>query len=218
MPSRMRVTIAEVDFDVSTTIESSPTRLTRQAFAEQLRRIVPSQRDQWFDVWLGLPEMPDDEALPRGCVPYWPCPVEALLQALSLVRLHDRDLLVDLGSGLGRSIAFFGLMSEAKVLGVEIQRSLVAVSRKLLDQRGLQRVQVVHGNATELPGPCREGTVFFMYSPFGGEHMRSLLTELERLASVQRFRIICVDMADLRLPWLEQITESNNRVGVYRSR
>src|SRR5271170_1554327 len=52
----------------------------RLAFRAALLSIPPDVRDAWLDRVLGLGAPPDDgPELPRGCVPYLSCGVDALI-------------------------------------------------------------------------------------------------------------------------------------------
>jgi len=49
--------------------------ITGQLIRQALTQVPPSDRDAWLDRVLELHEIPDDSPdLPRGCVPYLPCP------------------------------------------------------------------------------------------------------------------------------------------------
>src|SRR4051794_20890268 len=73
-------------------------------FRAALERVGPWDRDAWVDVVLGLDVCPDDgPELPRGCVPYLPCPVDALLRLVDEALIRPSDVLVDVGSGVGRA-------------------------------------------------------------------------------------------------------------------
>ena len=78
----------------------------RAAFRAALLRVPPATRDGWLDVVLGLGDLPNDgRELPRGCVPYVPSAVDALLRIVEQAPVRASDIFVDIGSGLGRAAA-----------------------------------------------------------------------------------------------------------------
>src|SRR4030095_16570102 len=97
-----------------------------------LTAVAPLDRDAWVDLAFGLGPPPDDgPLLPRGGVPYLPCPVEALLGAVELAPVGAGDVFVDIGSGVGRAAAVVSLLTGACVVGVEVQPALVLAAREL---------------------------------------------------------------------------------------
>ncbi|HXS16281.1 MAG TPA: hypothetical protein VN764_03780, partial [Polyangiaceae bacterium] len=58
-------------------------RLSPSAFRAALMSVPPLDRDAWVDRVLGIEQSVDDgPELPRGCAPYLPCPVDAVLAML----------------------------------------------------------------------------------------------------------------------------------------
>src|SRR5262245_38846377 len=73
-------------------------------FKAALTSVPAADRDAWLDRALGIEEVPDHGGdLPRGCVPYVPCRVDALIRALELAEVRASDVFVDVGSGVGRT-------------------------------------------------------------------------------------------------------------------
>src|SRR5437868_3303766 len=62
-------------------------------FRAELTGIRPVRRDAWVDRVFGLDAPPDDgPALPVGCVPYLPCPVDVLLRLAENASVRASDL------------------------------------------------------------------------------------------------------------------------------
>ncbi|MEW5742782.1 MAG: hypothetical protein AB1938_27950 [Myxococcota bacterium] len=187
-------------------------------FREALLAVGPSERDAWVDSVLGLSEVAGDGAsLPRGCVPYLPCPVDALLRAVDVAEVGVDDVIVDVGSGLGRAAVLMQLLSGASAIGVEIQPDLAAASRRLAERVKGLRFTVVEGDAVEERAALSDGSVFFLYCPFSGERLTRLLASLEALAGARRLRVCCVDLPLPHCPWLEPVGPDGGALAVYRS-
>jgi len=177
------------------------------ALLELLASIPALERDAWVDALLGLEEPPADDVadLPRGAVPYLPSGVEEILAMVREAPLRPHDVLVDLGSGLGRVVILAHLLSGARAVGVELQEQLVRSARARCAELALAGVSFVHANAEDLE---LEGTVFFLYAPFNGEMLARVLRRLEVVA---RRRPIVVCAVGLELPgvsWLQPRTTS----------
>jgi hypothetical protein len=188
------------------------------AFRSALTRVPPTERDGWVDLVFGLDPPPDDgPALPRGCVPYLPCSVDALLRVVDLAGVHAGDVFVDVGSGVGRSALLVHLLTGAAAIGLEIQPELVSASRALTTRLNLPRFSPVQGDATELTGLITIGSVFFFYCPFSGGRLEKVVDDLEAIARTRPIRVCCVDVPLPVRPWLALASPPSADVTVHRS-
>lgn len=188
------------------------------AFRAALLAIAKDERDSWVNVALGLAEPPVDAAeLPRGCVPYLPCGVDALLQTVDVAGVSADDVFVDVGAGAGRAAAVVQLLTGATVLGLEIQPELVRAARELGTRLSLSRMTLLECDARTPPSSIASGSVVFLYCPFSGEHLTPLLDALERVARTRPLRIACVDVELPERPWLTRAAAPHGTVTLYRS-
>lgn len=186
-------------------------------FRAALLAVPPEARDAWVDRVLGLGAPPDDGAeLPRGCVPYLPCGVDALIEAIDRAEIGAADVFVDIGSGVGRAIALVHLLTDAAALGIEIQSELVQVARDIARVVS-PRISNVHGDAGELIGRVAIGSVFFLYCPFSGDRLQRVLAELEAIAQTRPIRVCCVDLPLPACAWLTPEPDGSGSLTVYRS-
>lgn len=179
----------------------------------------PRARDAWVDRLLGIVGVMDDgDGLPRGCAPYLPCSVDAVLRAIEAAEIGETDLFVDIGSGIGRAGLLVHLLTGASVLGVEIQHQLVAAAREHATRLRLPACTVVQGDAAHLTGSITRGTVFFLYCPFGGRRLDTVVDALAPIAQTRSIRICCVDLALPSRPWLSLQGCASGDLRFYRSR
>jgi SAM-dependent methyltransferase len=193
-------------------------RVTPAAFGAALAEIPPRDRDEWLDLLWDIDEIPPDEPdLPRGCVPYMPCAVDSVLDAVRLAGVTCDDVFVDVGSGAGRAALLAHLVTGAGCIGLEIQPGLARTAQGRADWLSLSRLRFVQGDAADMVRFIPTGTVFFLYCPFGGDRLRRFLEGLKDVARVRRIRICCVDMPPLEPPWLARVPSTSARIDVYRS-
>lgn len=193
-------------------------QVTPAVFRTALTDVPAAERDAWLDLVLGLDTVPDDGPdLPRGCVPYMPCPVDAVLRMVEQAEVRPGDVFVDVGSGLGRVAALTHLLSGAASIGIEIQPELVRASRQLAERVNGARVSVVEGDAARLAGDMTTGSVFFLYCPFSGERLEQVLDGLESIARTRQIRVCCVDLPLPERPWLTRVSPPSGDLAVYRS-
>jgi hypothetical protein len=187
-------------------------------FRAALTSIPPAERDAWLDVVLGLDACPDDgPELPRGCVPYLPCGVDALLRMVEHAGVRASDVFVDVGAGVGRAATLVHLLTGASAIGLEIQPALVLASRDITTRLQVLRVAPVEGDAAVLTGYIAIGSVFFLYCPFSGERLEKVLDDLEPIARTRQIRVCCVDLPLPPRPWLTLVSPPFEDLAVYRS-
>lgn len=203
--------------------EAMRARLARAAVAPEVFRAallnVPAlDRDAWVDVVFGLEDrsFEDGPSLPRGGVPYLACPVDTVRRAVDAAELTAADVVVDVGSGVGRAAMLLHLLSGAAVVGLEIQPALVEAARELVAQVPSARVTVVEGDAAERLGLLASGSVFFFYCPFSGERAERARAGLHLLSRARQLRVCCVDWPMPEGSWLERTAEDGDLV-VFRS-
>ncbi|MBI2372901.1 MAG: methyltransferase domain-containing protein [Deltaproteobacteria bacterium] len=193
--------------------------VTPQRFKEALLSVPFFDRDAWVDTLLGLGALPDDgPELPRGCVPYLPCPVDALLRFVEELAVGPADVVIDVGSGIGRAAVVLHLLTGASVVGLEVQPRLVSAARELAMRLNLSGCTHLEGDAVELASSMSEGTVFFLYCPFSGERLERVLEQIELIARTRSIRVGCVDMPPLSRPWLTPSASPEGDLVAYRSR
>lgn len=183
----------------------------------QLMAVPAAHRDAWLDVLWDVAELPEDGRLPPGSVPYLPCPVGTVLEALAQACVGADDVFVDVGSGLGRAALLANALTGAGAIGIEIQPHLIRAARGRADWLNLERTRFVEGDAAELVRYMANATVFFLYCPFGGERIRRVLASLEELARVRPIRVCTVAMPRLDAPFLTARPSVSPELVVYRS-
>ena len=192
--------------------------VTPAVFGAALESVRPQDRDAWLDLLWDIDEIPsDDPELPRGCVPYLPCGVATVLDAVHLAAVTCDDVFVDVGSGAGRAAFLVHLETGAGCIGLEIQPALVRAAQARADWLRLSRLRFLEGDAADLVRFITTGTVFFLYCPFGGERLQRFLDGLEDVARARRIRVCCVDMPALERPWLVRIPSTSSCIDVYES-
>ena len=171
------------------------------------------ERDAFADELLGLEVAPPDAPdLPRGAVPYLPCPVDDILTMVREVPLRPSDELVDIGSGLGRVAMLVHLLSGARARGVEIQEQLVRAAEQQCAELALDDVSFIHANATDLP---LDGSVFFLYAPCNGPMLASVLARIEEVARRRPVVVAAVDLELGAVPWLRARGASSASLTLY---
>lgn len=186
------------------------------ALLDALRAVPWVERDAWVDELLGIePPPPDGPELPRGGVPYLPCGIDEIVAMVEAVPVVPDDELVDLGSGLGRVVMLAHLLSGARTRGIEIQGPLVDRARARCAALGLSAVAFVHGDAAAAE---LDGSVFFLYAPFGGDTLARVMRRLEGVAQRRPVAIAAVGLELPDAPWLVARATRCAALTLYESR
>ena len=130
-----------------------------------------------------------EAALEAEMVAYQPTPARRLFDWLGRGTLQDRDVVMDLGSGLGHVTLLTAICTRARCVGIEVNAGYVDCARRIAEALNL-------GNAAFIRQDVREadlslGTVFYLYTPFVGGMLRAVLDLLRREAARREIRLCC---------------------------
>jgi SAM-dependent methyltransferase len=153
---------------------------------------------------------------------YQPTPARIVLDMVDRLALSPRDVVYDLGSGLGRVVCLVALVSEARGIGVEFEPAYAAHAQRCARDLGLARAAFVNADAREVT--YGDGTVFFLYTPFKGAILQRVVELLRYEAGKRRIRVCTygpgtLDM--LQQEWLVSVDDhepSVDQVAIFENR
>lgn len=160
-------------------------------------------RDELVSGVLPFGEPDEASALPPEMVFYQPTPSRHVFDLLDRLVLSEDDVLVDLGSGLGHVPLLTAICTKARGLGIEIEPVYVQGARACAQALRLANAQFVQGDARE--ADFAVGSVFYLYTPFTGTILRSVLDALRSEAGRRAFRVCSFGPCTAALaaePWL----------------
>jgi len=166
-------------------------------------------------------EEPDDEPVRRAeIVLYQPTPARHIFRLIGLTALTATDVLVDLGSGLGHVPLLAAILTSARSVGIEMEGTYVERARQCAQRLNLNRVTFIEQDARA--ADLSTGTVFYLYTPFTGSILNSVLSRLRREAATRPIRICtygpCTS-AVAEESWLEATAAPvPHRITLFRSR
>jgi SAM-dependent methyltransferase len=138
-------------------------------------------------------------------VHYEPVPASVILELVDRIPFTAEDVFYDLGSGPGRVVVLVHLLTGVRARGVEIEPAYCAYARTATEQLGLAGVESIHADARTVP--LDEGTIFFLFTPFWGKILQSVLERLYQVARRREIRIGAYGTCVRRLAeqrWLQQ--------------
>lgn len=158
--------------------------------------------------------------LPDEMVFYQPTPARHIVDMIERVRWGERDVLVDLGSGLGHVPLLAAICTKARCIGIELEPAYVHAAQRCAQALHLDRASFVQQDART--ADVSEGTVFYLYTPFVGSVLNAVLDALQREAASREIRICtfgpCTAMV-AKQSWLEAVDPLEpGRIAVFRAR
>ena len=167
-------------------------------------------------------EEPDAEVgeLAPEMVSYHPTPARHIFDLIGRIELTERDVLVDLGSGMGHVPLLVSICTGACSIGIEREEAYVHCAWRSARALNLTNVTFIQQDARETD--FSRGTVFYLYTPFIGTILRAVLDSLQREATSREIRICtygkCTStVAEER--WLEAVgVPRTDRVALFRCR
>lgn len=150
---------------------------------------------------------------------YQPTPARQVLDLIDRLAMGPDDVFVDLGSGLGHVPMLVSICTGVRSVGVEIEPAYVAAGRRAAEGLELHDVTFIEADARD--APLEDGTVFFMYTPFTGPMLRTVLNRLHDQARRREIRVCAFGPFVPTVaaePWLAA-TQSvrDGRVAIFRS-
>jgi SAM-dependent methyltransferase len=128
-----------------------------------------------------------------------------------MLKVSPDDVLYDLGCGMGRILCVMARQRIRKCVGVELYPSLCEVARdNAMQVKGRKApIEIVCGDAAT--ADLSDGTIYFMFNPFGTETLRQVLSRIEasradhdRPIAIVYYNSVHPDLLDSRR-WLKRI-------------
>jgi hypothetical protein len=104
-----------------------------------------------------------------------------LNNVFSAVPIEPNDVLVDVGCGDGRVLAYWlskGLKN--KMIGIELDQQTARETARRFSSR--PNVQILQGNAADLAAKCG-GTLFYLANPFSGQTLKAFADALRHTSA-----------------------------------
>jgi hypothetical protein len=117
--------------------------------------------------------------IPRDGFGYAPTRFCSMVSIIEMLSLRKNDVFIDLGSGRGLFINMIGLIASCQVKGIESNSKRVADSRRLSRDFGLDNVKTIKSDV--IHADISDGTVFYMFNPFGYDTVQVVLDKISAI-------------------------------------
>lgn len=144
-------------------------------------------------------------------VHFEPTPARVVLDLIDHVRIGPDDVLYDIGSGLGRVVILVSLLAGIRAVGVEYQPEYHLYARQCADELRVTRAGFVNADARAVD--YADGTIFYLFTPFKGAMLGSVLEKLREEARSRRITICSYGSCTrflFGLSWLRAVDPTAN--------
>lgn len=111
-------------------------------------------------------------------IPYQQTPARIILELVEKAPLTDKSVFYDIGSGLGQLPSLVHLLTGATANGIEFEPAYCDYALACATDLNLSAVEFINADARTVD--YGDGTVFFMYTPFVGSLLQTVLEKLQR--------------------------------------
>ena len=188
---------------------------------------IPDNRlgyDHLDDLLSGVLQLEEPAASPNPAnqemVSYQPTPARHIFDLLRVAELSAADVLVDLGSGLGHVALLVSICTPARCIGVELEAAYIERARQCAHRLHLNNVTFLTQDARE--ADLSSGTVFYLYTPFLGSILATVLDRVRREAASRPIRICSygpITPVIAQEQWLQAASApQTDRITLFRSR
>lgn len=101
-------------------------------------------------------------------------------RVIRFINPSSNDVVYDIGAGKGRVICEFARLRIRKAVGVELNESLCNVARQNAERLRKRRAPIEIRCEDATSSDMSDGTLFFMFLPFGPETLKDVLQNLKR--------------------------------------
>jgi SAM-dependent methyltransferase len=103
-----------------------------------------------------------------------------LRRILGHARLAPTDVVYDIGCGMGRVVCLAARRRITKAVGIELNPGLAAIARRNAERLRGRRAPIEIRLADAVTADLGDGTVYYLFNPFGADTLRAVLANIER--------------------------------------
>lgn len=192
-----------------------------QPFISLARELKKTTKTHFFEKRLGIETdrssvITKDITMFKDSHRYEPTPYDVIEQMFEYIQFSKDDVFVDLGCGKGRVVCLAATKNLKKVIGVEAREDMADVARQNLRNLKLKKTPLEIVQSDVATFDMSDGTVFFMYAPFGKNTQLKVMENIKNSIAVKprNIRIVCYGGPDLNtIDGCEWLTYEGRPVG-----
>ncbi len=145
--------------------------------------------DEFLNVLFSVGQVNEElVAMRPGLVSFQKTPARLILRLIELCELSKHDVVYDLGSGLGQSLLLLGMLSPARCIGIEVDKTLNELAKHSSTALGISFIDFRCMDARE--AEFQDASVVYLYTPFRDTILREVLVRILQHTSGRPLRIV----------------------------
>ncbi len=132
-----------------------------------------------------------------------------MMQLAEEINLKEANVFYDLGSGLGQVSIWVHLLTGIHTRGVELEPEFYRYAKKSATDLDLKNVEFICDDARAVN--YSDATIFYLYTPFTGEILDTVLDILHRESQKRRIDIFTYGPCTLQVAKQEWLRSHNER-------
>jgi len=102
-----------------------------------------------------------------------------LRKVIKLLKIQENDVVYDIGAGMGRFLCLIATKKVRKCVGIEIAEDLCVIARNNAVRLRFRKAPIEIRCCDAATADINDGTVFYLYNPFGMNTMKEFVFNLE---------------------------------------
>ena len=145
--------------------------------------------DVFINGLLAVKKIPEPtKALEPEMVYYQKTPARIVFELVEKIKFTKDDVFFDIGGGLGQTAILVNLLSGIAVRGIEFEPVFCKYANDCSRELNLSKVTFFNIDARD--AGYSDGTVFFMFTPFTGEMLKSVLEKLRAESLKRKIKVV----------------------------
>jgi len=149
---------------------------------------------------------------------YQPTPMRHVFDLVERAGIDANDVFVDLGSGMGHVPMLVAMLTGARCIGIEREQIYVDAAQKSAEALRLDEISFIAQDVRV--ADLSSGSVFYLYTPFTGSILRTVLDGLRREAQQRDIRLVTFGPCTASVAaefWLRPVGDvRDGRIAVFR--
>jgi SAM-dependent methyltransferase len=173
-----------------------------------------------FDPQRGFPyAKPQEKAKHKDSIIYQGANFWNIRRIIRILQPQGDDVFYDIGCGKGRCLCMLGRLPLRHVVGIDLDPSLVEAARSNAERLRGKRTPIEVRCQDAATADYSEGTIYFLYWPFGIETMKDVLGSIKRSVDQDPRAITIVYYNAMfgnilqEVPWLKRVHELKTLTG-----
>jgi SAM-dependent methyltransferase len=154
-------------------------------YCQLLRLKLAIIKAHYYDAHIGIEAnshcpVKEDLSLNQDMCPYLPTFYGRIEKMIDFLKLTNRDIFIDLGCGKGRVVFRVALEKLKKVIGVEIDKDLIDIARRNLNNLKRRNTPIELINSDAATYQISDENIFFIFNPFGYQTLQNVILNIKQ--------------------------------------